>query len=287
MHKKIIILFISIHLLFLFSAFADPEVQTNDDAVCSEQIEPLRTRKFGSYKVIISYAADRMCQRLEIFQRGLLVFREVGIDNHYSFGSDDRGHFTLSRLTGSGLQLAIRRWTGGAHCCTSLLIFDLNKNFKKVAEIDGGNFEPEIVKLNGEVTPEIHVTDDFLAYRFSNFASSAVATVVLKYQNGRFAVVPELMKTPTPPKPLQTKKVTAWRKLLLQDETPDWPPPGVIQDLTELVFTGHRTLALKLLNQAWPEKKSGKSEFLKSYEEALQESDYYTEFENLLPKQTK
>jgi hypothetical protein len=107
----------------------------------------------------------------------------------------------------------------------SLLVFNLGSKFEKVAEIYGGNFDPEIIDLDRDGIPEIRVTDDFLAYRFSSFAYSATADVILKYANGRCSVASEL------------------------------------------------------LDRAWLADVAGKSDFLKSNQEALSDSRYYTEFE--------
>jgi hypothetical protein len=251
---------------------------------CSNGIERIIEKKAEDYRVRISYADDRMCQRLEILKHDRVVFQELGIDNHYFLGNewDDRDKRFLMSLTGQGTQLVISKWTGGAHCCNSLLIFDVKGKFKKIADIYGGNYGIEIVDLNHDGIPVIRLTDDFLAYRFSSFASSAQATVVLKFNKGQYTVAPELMKRPAYLKSF-APVIPRWRKLLREHANPDWPPPPFIQAMTDLLFTGNEGLAYRLVDNVWPVNIPGKADFLKSYHEALANSQYYAEFKGHSP----
>jgi hypothetical protein len=254
----------------------------SESELCSKGIEKKDEKKVGDYRIRIFYADDRMCQRFDISKHNQIVFREEGVDNHYFLGSDDSDKHFMMNLTGHGTQLVVKRWTGGAHCCMSLLIFDLGCEFRKIDEIYGGNFDPEIVDLDHDGIPEVMVTDDFLAYRFSSFAYSAKGDVVLKYTNGHYSVAPEFMKKPAPSREKLNAKVLAWRKLLRKQNSPDWPPPSMIQYITDLIYTGNKKVAFDLVDRIWPEDVAGKGDFLKSYQEALAESRYYPEFEKNL-----
>jgi hypothetical protein len=207
---------------------------------------------------------------VEISQGSHILFQEEGFDNHYSY-------FRL-RSRNHDDQFVIKRFTGGAHCCTTLLIFDLRHKFNKIAEIDSGNFEPEIIDLDHDHIPEIRFADDFLAYSFSSFGSSAVADVVFKYRNGHYTLAPELMIKPAPSPQGLKLKIARWQKLLRQEKTPDWPPPEVIQDFTDLIYSGYKQIAWSALDQAWPADVEGKTDFINSYQESLAASKYYSEF---------
>ena len=263
----------------VFPAFAGNAFTngSNDQNLCSKDIEQIVERKNRDYSIKIFYANDRTCQRIDIINQGQTVFHEEGSDYHYFLGTNGSGRYALGNLIGRGTQLVVKRWTGGAHCCTSLLIFDLGSDFRKLAEIDGGNFEPEIVDIDHDGIPEIRITDDFLAYRFSSFASSATGDVVLKYSNGHYTVAPEFMIRQPPSRKALDAKIPLWKNLL-RKKGPDWPPPQMIQTLTDLIYTGNRDLAFELLNRAWPADVIGRSEFLESYQAALNDSKYYLEF---------
>ncbi|MBI4404303.1 MAG: hypothetical protein HY537_09095 [Deltaproteobacteria bacterium] len=275
-------LFISLLLAtFGFSRVALAD-KTNEAEFCSKGIEQMIEKKIGDYRIIISYANDRMCQRFDLLKREQIVFHEEGIDNHYFLGGDDSNKHFLRKLTGHSTQLVVKRWTGGAHCCTSLLIFDLGREFRKIAEIYGGNFDPKIIYLDHDGISEIRIMDDFLAYRFSSFAYSATADVVLRYTNGHYSVAPEFMKKPVPSQRALDAKIPLWEKLLRKKNASDWPAPPLIQTLTDLIYTGNKKVAFDLLDRAWPADVAGKADFLKSYQEALNESKYYAEFERKL-----
>ncbi len=282
MQKRVSLLLVSF-LISLTPRFL-PAAQTKEEVLCSKGIETKDEKKHGDYLIRISYANNRMCQRLEILRLSRRVFHEEDIGNHYDWGDDEEGNNALGSLIGNGTQLVVRRWTGGAHCCTALLIFDLGKRLRKIAEIDGGNYAPEIIRLPGSPLPVIRVADDFLAYRFSSFGLSATAEVFLKYANGRYSVAPEFMRKPAPSKRKINSIIGSWRRLLLEKKTADWPPPNLVQSFTNLVYSGNKETAVVLLKRAWPTNLPGEKEFVQSCEEALADSKYYSEFEGKLSR---
>ena len=275
--KCLAVLFIS---LILTEAFA-LSIGTDEVRVCSTALEPIVEKAAGAYRVKITYAGDRICQRLEILKRGKVIYREFGIDNHYDLGDGFQHENYLRSLTGKGKQLIVRKWTGGMHCCYSLLVFNLNSEFRKLAEIDAGNSDPELVDLDGDGIAEIKLFDDFLAEQFSCYADSAFPDVVIKYSKGRFAVAPEFMKKPPPSLDEFDDKIPIWRKGL-REHGRQWPPPDFMQDFTALIFHGNRKQAFELLEKTWPHDVVGKKEFKKEYREALNSSRYYRDFEKRL-----
>jgi hypothetical protein len=271
--RKEMIFFALILMVFSFI----PGVRADESKVvdsCTPDLTTIIEKKLGAYQIRILRDQDHACQRMEILKEHQILFQEEGFDNHYSY-------FRL-RPKNHDAQLVVKRFTGGAHCCTSLLIFNLGSKFKKIAEVDGGNFEPEIVDLDHDGIPEIRVPDDFLAYVFSDFGHSAIADVILKYESGRYSIAPEFMrKPPMGPKALKNKAAW-WQKLLRQKKTPNWPPEKLIQDFTDLVYTGHKKVALTTLDQAWPVDVEGKSDFLRSFHVSLAHSQYYPDFEKIV-----
>jgi hypothetical protein len=262
-----------VHQFSLANEISDPDL-------CSQGIEKKVERHFRDYRVKISYADDRMCQRLEIWKSDRPVFLDEGVDNHYFLGNEDGSgdRRSILNLIGHGSQLVVKKWTGGAHCCNSLLVFDLGTQFREVSEIYAGNYEADVIDLDHDGAKEIRVLDDFLVYRFSCFASSAKSKVVLKYVAGRYAVAPELMKRPPPSWESLNAKVPQWRRALRAHSDPEWPPPALIQAMTDLLFTGNETIAFDLVDRVWPSDIAGRTDFLNSYREALAESKYYAQF---------
>ena len=242
--RKVAIILLLLQTILLGIAQAGFGGEKENSGNCSKSTKRIIEKKAGDYRVRISHSDDRMCQHLEILKQNQVVYKEEGFDNHYTLGNDwnDRHNPYLMNLTGHSIQLIVSKWTGGAHCCNSLLIFDVRGEFRKIDEIYGGNYNFEIVDLDHDGIPEIRLTDDFLAYLFSSFAYSARATVILKYVNGHYSVAPELMRRPVRLKWFDAK-VPKWRKLLREHRDPDWPPPPFIQAMTDLIFTGNEKLA--------------------------------------------
>ncbi len=202
----------------------------------------------------------------------------------FCFGDDIiEEHESLFDLAGKGnANLVLSKWTGGAHCCYSLFIFELGQDLKSIAHIEGGNFLPYLEDLNKDSIPEIKVTDDFLAYQFSSFAYSANADVVLEYREGAYGVAADYMKKPAPDFRSLNKKISSWQKAFRQTEAGDHPPRPFIQTITDLVYSGNKDMALDVIDRAWPTDIPGKADFVRGYEDALRESRFYGEFERQL-----
>lgn len=254
--------------------------ESSEHDICLDSREAQEKKKVADYQIALFRNGDGTCGSIDIEKNGKLVYRDEEIGGHFSLGSDwQPGVKPLMRLTRKNHpDLVVSKWTGGAQCCFSLHIFHLDDQFAKIAEIEGDNSYPIIKRAGPKRLPSIEVLDDFLAYRFSSFADSAWAKVVLKFKNDHYEVAAEAMKRASPNPNLFNKKIGAWRKMLRRHETPDWPPPSMIQAITELVFTGNKTAALALIDRAWPKDLMGKNEFIASYERALSESKFYPAF---------
>ena len=182
--------------------------------LCQENPVTVAEKSHADYQIRISSAGEQSCQTLEILKGGKLLYHDEKIGGHFYFGDDIiEEHESLFDLAGNGnVNLVFSKWTGGAHCCYSLYIFELGQDLKSIAHIDGGNFLPYLEDLNKDGIPEIKVTDDFLAYQFSSFAYSATADVVLKYRDGAYSVAAEYMKKPAPDFRSLLRKMPSWQK---------------------------------------------------------------------------
>lgn len=235
---------------------------------------------FNEYRIIISSAGDQSCETLDIFKDYKLAYHDEEIGGHYYTG-DSPGEVTNAfvSLSGDDNILVISKWTGGAHCCFSLYLFELGREFRSIAHIDGGNFLPYLEDLDRDEIPEIRVTDDFLAYQLSSFADSATANVVLRYSDGAYRIAPELMTQGEPDSQVLNQRIQSWDTEFKNPESGRFPPPDYIQTITDLFFTGNSSVALKILRGAWPDGVSGRDEFIEQYLGLLNESRYFNEFE--------
>lgn len=269
-------IFIAMMILLSTSAISDSEVNNYDATPEICHLNPVIEEQqiHGNYKTTISRADDGNCHFIDIEKDGLLLYHDEQVGAHFYFGSD------LEQNTNPNLVFS--KWTGGAHCCYSLHIFELGNELNEIANIDGGNFAPELIDLDQDGIPEIKVWDDFLAYRFSCFADSAIGHVILKYSGEGYKVASEYMQKPAPNLNSLTSKIDYWRNLLQKRKDLENLPRSFMQAVTNLAFTGNKQTAMELIERVWPPDFPGKEDFLKSYNNALYESKFYPEFEKQL-----
>ncbi len=92
---------------------------------------------------------------------------------------------TGSDITGEGNpDVIVERYTGGAHCCSSTIIYDLGPAMTKVLEAPESNCGGRLEDLDGDGVYEFVTCDDMFAYVYCCYAGSPAVTVILKYEPG-------------------------------------------------------------------------------------------------------
>ncbi len=252
--------------------------------ICHNNSVIIKEISYKTYYVKISRDEEHLCRSIEIERDGQLAYRDEEIGTYYFPGADfeEIGNPFVYLTNQDEPYLVFSKWTGGMHCCYSLHIFKIADDFKKIAEIDGGNFYPVLMDINNDGILEIEVTDDFLAYQFSSFAFSATGKVILKFSEDSYHVAPEYMIKSVPDLNNFNNQISSWKNKFHDDETGESPPPSLVQVITDLVFSGNKQTAFHLVDRSWPPNLEGKKEFLDSYEQTLRTSRFYREFEELL-----
>ena len=272
--------------LFSHQGFSSSIADNYVDQECKATDVILDEVQFNSILMRLSRDEEHVCEAIEIFQSEKLLYREAEIGAHYYLGTEfaPYGNPVVYFEQPDSNFLAFSKWTGGAHCCYSLHIFSFDNVPKQVATIEGGNFAPEIVDLDHNGVSEILVRDDVFAYEFSSFASSAQGKVILKFSEGTFRVAPEYMIASPPDFRSYKNKIQKWYNHFTDDETGELPHPEFVQTITTLVFSGNKDAAMELLQIVWPPTIPGRDEFWKDYEELLQTSRFYPDFESVIIK---
>lgn len=238
-------------------------------------------KQFGLYNVSLSLNFQSGLGKIVIKNGNDIVFEESEIDNHYSFGNDfdpvlsGPDLFSGRDITGNGSpNLVISNWTGGAHCCHFIHIFELGKKFKKLATIQANSSSVRFVDLDHDGFPELEFLDGAIDYRFACFAGSPGGRVVLRFKKDHYEVASELMKSYNP----SLRKIKNLKKALIvsfaKNDNPDLPY-AFLNAMMELSYSGHFKLALKLANEVWPVEKPGLMKFKNEFSEALHESIYW------------
>ncbi|MEI8206402.1 MAG: hypothetical protein WCG03_05945 [Kiritimatiellales bacterium] len=248
--------------------------------------------RFRDYKVIISESDERDAlggdlSRVEIFKGKVLVYAmdghrfEVGtrfgveeIENTAPIGTD---------ITGDGQpNLVISEYTGGAHCCHDLHIFEIGRNFRHIQTIELEHSGADFKNLDDDSALELPIDDWTFAYWNAAFAESPAPEVILKYSEGQYRMAPKLMKK-LPRRQAELIETAAKIKLM-----PDWTvpdptrvPPDLWREMLDLIYTGNMAQAWKLFDFAWPEGMSGKEKFFEELKAQLATSPYWEQIQDM------
>lgn len=85
-------------------------------------------------------------------------------------------------------ELVVSAYSGGAHCCTTNLIYTQdNGRFENIGVLDMGNYGVNFADLNGDGTKELVVYSDTLAYYDWSYAASPALKTVLGWDGLRLA----------------------------------------------------------------------------------------------------
>jgi hypothetical protein len=206
------------------------------------------------------------------------IFEETEIGGYYYFGStfdyDKKDVYSGTNITGNKIpNLLISKWTGGAHCCNSLFIFELGKAFRLIDVIESGSYQTSLIDVDSDGIPEIEFLDGSIDYLFASFAGSPAARVILKYKDDHYEVAPQLMERPLPSQKILARKcaeITA----ALEPEAPELPYK-FLQLMMNLSYSGHIKDALSLAEKCWPQKKPGLLTFKTKFLDALNKSRYW------------
>jgi hypothetical protein len=96
-----------------------------------------------------------------------------------------RSSISFRDLNGDGTkELVLALFTGGAHCCSIVQVFDFAGTTPKKTEIDFGDPGATLIALNGQVL--FRSADDNFAYAFTDYADSAEPIELWTYNGGHF-----------------------------------------------------------------------------------------------------
>lgn len=239
-------------------------------------------KRFGLYKISLSQNFDNGLAELIIKKGQSLVYEERGIGNHYSFGNsfDETAKQVgfYKNITGNGIpNLIISNWTGGAHCCHILHIFELGKEFKKLVTVQANSSSVRLVDLDRDGNQEIEFWDGAIDYQFASFADSPGGRVVLKYRDNHYEVAVDLMaKTAPSSKEIDLVKKTV-SEAFKNEKTPNLPFE-FLNVMMDLSYSGNSKMALLLAEELWPSDRPGLEKFKAEFSQALRESLYWKEF---------
>lgn len=215
-------------------------------------------KKFGSYSIVLSQSFEEGLGKVIITQGRDKVFESAEIGDHYYFGNhfdgndDEKDLYSGRDITGKGISnLVISNWTGGAHCCHFLHIFELGKKLKKLVTVEANSSSVRLVDLDHDGFPEIEFLDGSIDYLFASFAGSPGGRVVLKFKNNQYEVATNLMRTSLLDQKQIEKLKMKLRSAFKNEKNPELPYE-FLSSMMDLSYSGHFDLALKVASEVRP-----------------------------------
>jgi hypothetical protein len=267
-------------------------VGRDDDALAAyKPVEPLKSKaRFRDYEVRTYKDLMGACEVLKggkrVYLRKGAWFSVVppgdrGRDRAVALGAD---------IDGNGVpDLLVSEYSGGAHCCFWVYLYEIGKNFRKLGEIDlrDGGFRPLSLTATGGKERVILIAGDYtFAYWRYPFSDTCHPEIMLEFKDGAFRIARDLM--PKPPPSAGEMKAKAEEVLNIENWTgipnrkPE-PPPILYGYMLDLIYGGNAGEAWKFLDMAWKPGFPGKDEYLADFRKQLATSPWYVNVSALNP----
>jgi hypothetical protein len=232
---------------------------------------------------------------LEVLTRkGDVVFRRASKTyGQYTLGQAANAEFHAPKIengtdvTGRGHpDMIVSLNTGGAHCCTSHYVFELEPEFRLLATLnDEDDDMAHFAKLD-HGGPYYYFTADWtFAYWPASFASSPSHLVQLQFvddaKGGSYHLALDKMKGPEPSSAKWKNDIDAAQRTIKDD-----PLNGVGSTLWQtalnLIYTGHSDLAWKFLDEAGPKAQQKPLPGLGDFCSLLKQSPYWPDLDKAI-----
>ena len=225
----------------------------------------------------------------EILKNGERVYIQdggvffIGWDNEYHPEADAPILRIGEDITGRGIpNLLIVEWTGGAHCCIILYLFELGEEPTLLNTLFlGHNDTFYFADITEKPGLELVAYDTSWAYWRTYFAASPAPKIILRFDGSEWAFCYEGMAKPQPDGlELLAILETVQSRIEEMNDTYDVHEP-FWDELLDLIYSGHAPLAWKILDLAWPDTVPGKQEFVLDFVHMLLNNPYLEELERL------
>jgi hypothetical protein len=228
---------------------------------------------------------------VRIYKNGKLVYRLSKDDAmRYDLGQKGDAQYKIpgvpngADLTGEGRpNMIVTSWSGGAHCCFTHYIFEVEPTLRLLATIEDGDTDlAHFEKPDGD-DGYYYVTSDIWSYWPSSFASSVSHKVLLRWNGEKFHLDLDKMRK-LPPTPQQWKAALKDVDDALKDGGDTRGTLGVtLWDTTlDLIYAGHSDLAWKFVREANPNALKGDNPSLEEFCSMLKDSEYWPDLKPTL-----
>ncbi len=136
--------------------------------------------KLGEYKFKTRYDTSNYLTTLRIYKDDETIYKSSSEERISDIKEYD--------LNNDGMkEILIETYSGGAHCCTSLILGKFeNDKFKLSDTIFWGNSYFSVEDLNGDGKLEINGANDMFAYAFTNYAETRFPLLIYGFRGNKF-----------------------------------------------------------------------------------------------------
>src|SRR5579859_1451100 len=166
------------------------------------------TLTIRGYSFCVYGSEEKTC--LKVFQAGKQVFRTDKVGGTFTLGkigdaTSPGGVAPGTDVTGRGHpEVLVSYFSGGAHCCSELLLFELEPQFTLLTKIGLGDADESVFKRDPQDKRyRLDTADETFAYWHTSFAESPLTPVLLEATDDgkggvRFRLAMDKMRKPPP-----------------------------------------------------------------------------------------
>ena len=262
----------------------------NEAAVCAARNRS-DSAKVSGFTFITYQSEDGAC--LQATQSGKVIFQRTMDAQGFTLGQSGDAQYNIpavangTDVTGRGHpNMIVSAYTGGAHCCTSHLVFELQPAFRLLATLNDADDDLAHFERDPVDHHYYYVTADWtFAYWPSCFACSPSAIVKLRYvddaKGGGFHLAMDKMQKPAPSAAKWNQELSTAKKAAATGGVNDigtalWGP------VLSLIYQGHSELAWKFVADAGPKAVQKPLPSLADFCSVLKKSPYWGDLKGTL-----
>lgn len=213
------------------------------------------------FTIEVCYDSLMICSTLKIYRGDELQYTQYGsryffLEEPVSGFLDESSELKAVDLTGDGYpDPMIVEMSGGAHCCFTAYVFQLEPEVKVLQSFIGGDTKASPVDINGDGVFEIRTYDTSFVSWPGGFAGSPFPQIIYSWTGSQFEMDVQLtFKTP----PLLSDLMFEADRIRSDAEV--WKgvgelyiPQQIYTTFLDLVYSGNSDIAFIFLMRAWNE----------------------------------
>jgi hypothetical protein len=177
--------------------------------------------------------------------------------------------------------MIVSAWSGGAHCCITRYVFELEPKLRVIVTIADGDSDLGHFERRADGAYE-YQTADIWSYWPASFAGSVSHAVKLRWHGDTLRLDMDGMKAPVPTPQQWCDALHAVDAVVKDNGTPDALSEPLWDKVLDLIYTGHSELAWRFVREVNPAALQGNNPSLADFCEEMTKSRYWPELKPTL-----